>query len=203
MSYPVQLVVAPPRQYERIQVVLRLMIAIALGWIGITAGRLLFLLYLVLPVLAAISLLTRGAGWYQAQAAPRLWRVISWLLAFDAYMLLVTDRFPVELDGDVHVTMQIVARPSTQSALLRLLTSIPSALALLLLGILSGLFALCALITILIDRSVPAWILSFQEGFLRWQARLDAYHASLVDEYPPFSFVHDEHPASAASAHPL
>jgi hypothetical protein len=34
----------------------------------------------------------------------------------------------------------------------------------------------------------PASILSFQTGYLPWSARLLAYHASFVEEYPPFSF---------------
>jgi len=43
-------------------------------------------------------------------------------------------------------------------------------------------------VTILIDGKVPRTILAFQRGMLRWNARLWAYHASMVDEYPPFAF---------------
>jgi hypothetical protein len=44
-------------------------------------------------------------------------------------------------------------------------------------------------------------ILSFQRGVLRWQARLVAYHASLVEEYPPFSFeTGDGHGATPAAS---
>ena len=35
--------------------------------------------------------------------------------------------------------------------------------------------------------SIPAGILGYQRGVLRWQARLVAYHASLVDDYPPLA----------------
>jgi hypothetical protein len=49
-------------------------------------------------------------------------------------------------------------------------------------------------VTILIDGHVPSGILAFQRGMLRWQARLLAYHASLIEEYPPFSFEDTQHP---------
>jgi hypothetical protein len=72
--------------------------------------------------------------------------------------------------------------------MLRLILSIPSWFVLALLGIVSSVMFVVGVVTILIDGTVPAGILAFQRGVLRWQARLVAYHASLVDEYPPFSF---------------
>jgi hypothetical protein len=42
-------------------------------------------------------------------------------------------------------------------------------------------------ITIIANATVPRSIESFQTGYLRWAGRLAAYHASLVEEYPPFS----------------
>ena len=41
---------------------------------------------------------------------------------------------------------------------------------------------------LLFGAAMPAWILAYQRGMLRWEARLAAYHACLVEEYPPFSF---------------
>jgi hypothetical protein len=193
MTYPLQLDVESPPRFERVQLLLRLAIAIGLGWLGITAGWLTWLLYLSLPVLAAIILSTSDPQRYIDDVGPRLWRALSWLLAFSAYMLLLVDRFPVSETNGVRIDLQRTGRPSTTSTLLRLITSIPSALVLSLLGIVSCLLFVVGAVTILAGIDMPGSVLTFQRAVLRWQARLLAYHASLVDEYPPFSL--DETPA--------
>ena len=48
------------------------------------------------------------------------------------------------------------------------------------------------LLTVLFTERIPPSILAFQRGVLRWNARLVAYHASLVEEYPPFALDTDE-----------
>jgi Domain of unknown function (DUF4389) len=192
MSYPVQLDVTSPLRYERIQIVLRFAIAIALGWLGSITGWLPGLVFFALPVIAATVVSTRGAQRYLDDVAPTLWRAIRWLLALTAYMLLLVDRFPAGEATDVQVNVQAGAHPTTGSTLLRLITSIPSAFVLGILGIASSVLFVVGVATILIDGQVPRAILAFQRGMLRWQARLWAYHASLVDEYPPFSFEESE-----------
>ncbi len=188
MTYPVQLDVTSPPRFDRIQLLLRLALAIALGWIGITAGWIMCLLFLTLPVVAAIAVSTRGARAYIDDLGPQLWRAIGWLLALSAYMLLLVDRFPLGESSDVHLELRLTGQPTTGSAMLRLITSIPSGFVLGLLGIVSSVMFVVGAVTILVDNTVPASILAFLRGVLRWQARLVAYHASLVDEYPPFSF---------------
>lgn len=205
MTYPVQIDVTSPPRFDRIQLVLRLAISIALGWVASFTGWLPGLVFFVLPVFAATVVSTRGATAYTEDLGLRLWRVLRWLLAFSAYMMLLVDRFPA---GDpaaepnrVRADLQVDARPTTASALLRLVTSIPSALVLCLLAFVSSVLTLVGAITVLIDNHVPARILAFQRGMLRWQARLVGYHASLVDEYPPFSFDDgDSRPPDRASA---
>jgi Domain of unknown function (DUF4389) len=192
MSYPVQLDVTSPPRFERVQVVLRFAIAIALGWLGSITGWLPGLVFFALPVIAATVVSTRGAQRYLDDVAPALWRAIRWLLALTAYMLLLVDRFPAGEATDVQVNVQVDAHPTTGSTLLRLITSIPSACVLGILGIASSVLFVVGVVTILIDGQVPRAILAFQRGMLRWQARLWAYHASLVDEYPPFSFEESE-----------
>ena len=59
-----------------------------------------------------------------------------------------------------------------------------------LVGVLSCVLWVVSLFTIVFSGTVPASIVELQTGYLRWQARLVAYHASLVEEYPPFS-LHD------------
>ncbi len=188
MTYPVQLEVTSPARFDRVQLALRLVLAIALGWVGVSAGWLGCALFLALPVIAAVMISTRGAQAYLDDTGPKMWRVVSWLLAFSAYMLLLTDRFPAGEPTDVQVQLRADGHPTTGSALLRLITSLPSGFVLALLGCVSSVLFLIGAVTILAEQQVPAWILGFQRGVLRWQARLAGYHASLVDEYPPFSF---------------
>ncbi|HEX7841670.1 MAG TPA: DUF4389 domain-containing protein [Kofleriaceae bacterium] len=201
MTYPVQLDVTSPPRFDRVQLALRVVVAIALGWVGITAGWLSWLLFLALPVIAAIIVSTRGPRHYLDEFGPGLWRVLRWLLAFWAYMLLLVDRFPTDENTGVDVELQIDSHPTVGSALLRLITSIPSGVVLALLGIVSWVLVIVGAVMILIECRVPAGILGFQRGILRWQARLLAYHASLVDEYPPFSFedAHQPRPGDRAS----
>lgn len=201
MTYPVQLDVTSPPRYDRVQLAIRVVVSIALGCLGITASWLTWLLFVALPVVAAIGVSTRGARPYLDELGPRLWRVLSWLLAFSAYMLLLTDRFPTGEPTGVAAEIQIDGQPTVSSALLRLLTSIPSGFVLGLLGIVSWVLVIAGAVMILIECRVPDGILAFQRGILRWQARLLAYHASLVEEYPPFSFedAHQPRPGDRAS----
>lgn len=187
MTYPVQLEVTSPARFDRVQLALRLVLAIALGWLGVSAGWLGCALFLALPVIAAVVISTRSAQAYLDDTGPKVWRVVSWLLALSAYMLLLTDRFPAGEPTEVQVQIRPDAHPTTSSALLRLITSLPSGFVLALLGCVSSVLFLIGAVMILVEQQVPGWILGFQRGVLRWQARLAGYHASLVDEYPPFS----------------
>jgi hypothetical protein len=188
MTYPVQVEVTSPLRFDRVQLALRVVLAIALGWVGVSAGWLGCTLFLALPVIAAVLISTRGAQAYLDDTGLALWRAVSWLLAFSAYMLLLVDRFPTGEPTGVEVQLQPDGHATTGSALLRLITSIPSGLVLAILGCVSSVLLVAGAVMILVDRRVPHGILGFQRGVLRWQARLLAYHASLIDEYPPFSF---------------
>jgi hypothetical protein len=197
MSYAVQVSVQAPSRYERLQVVLRLVLLLGFGWLGVTAGLIVTLLYFGLPTIAAIAISTHDGEWYEAQVAPKLWRSLSWLFGFTAYMLFLTDRFPVEAEAEADVKTTVIparpwCHPTLGTALGRLLKSLPSLFVLALLAVVSSVLWLASVATVLIDRKVPAGIQHFQEGFLRWAVRLAAYHASLVDDYPPFSFEHEE-----------
>src|SRR5215470_7603961 len=95
-GYPIQLEVSSPPRFDRIQLLLRIAFAIVVGWFGITAGWLVFLLYVSLPVIAAIAISSMGGARYLAELGPRLWNVLAWLLRLAAYMALLTDRFPTD-----------------------------------------------------------------------------------------------------------
>ena len=192
-AYPVQLDVTSPPRFDRTQLLLRILISVILGWVGITAGALSCLLYFLLPAIAAVMISTHGPELYARTDASRLWRVLGWLLTFNAYMLLLIDRFPVG-DGDVRILLRPTGTPTIGSALARLLTSIPSFFVLGFLGIVSAILYVVSIVTVLVGNTVPPGILTYQRRFLRWQARLVAYHASLVVEYPPFTMAHEDHP---------
>lgn len=200
-AYPVQLEVSSPVQYDRVQLLLRLAISIVLGWLGITLGWLSWVLYLVLPLIAGIVVSARGSEVYLETTSTKVWPALRWLLGFGAYMLLLTDRVPLDERTGVQTELHTTGRPTAATALLRLLYSIPSAFVLCFVGIVSWVLWIVAFIAVLVTRTVPPSILAFQTGYLRWQARLLAYHASFIEEYPPFSFGEraTTTPASAVS----
>lgn len=184
---PVQVDVTSPQRFDRLQLLVRILLSIVLGWFGITSGWLISVLFVGLPVVAAIAISTRGGAGYLAQTGPAVWRVLVWLLQFSAYMALLVDRFPSRDDPAVRPTIRYDGAPSVGGALVRLLTSIPSGLVLCVLGFVGSVLWLIAAITVLVAATVPAPLLAYQRGVLRWQARLVAYHASLVADYPPFA----------------
>jgi hypothetical protein len=192
-EYPVVLDITSPERFARVQLALRLLLAMVLGWIGITAGWLVCALFGVLPLFAAVAISTRSSPRYLEEVAPRLWRVLSWLLQLSAYMALLVDELPTGGDHPVQIRVRFTGTPTVQSALLRMLTSIPSGLVLTLLWVVSGILWVIAAVAVLLGWQIPSSIQAFQTGVLRWQARLVAYHASLVEEYPPFAFDTSDH----------
>lgn len=201
---PIHVEVTPPVRHERVQLLLRILLAIALGWLGITTGWIVALLFVSLPLIAAISS-SFGADRYREDTAPAVVRVLDWLLQLSAFMLLLTDRFPSSKSPNARIELPVTARPTPGTAIVRLLTSLPSGLVLMVLWFVSGVLWLVSAITVLVATTVPASILGYQRGVLRWQARLVAYHASLVDDYPPFAVDtgrEDHDTALAASGAP-
>jgi len=55
------------------------------------------------------------------------------------------------------------------------------------LGVISGFLWVIAAVSVLINKTYPRSIYGFQRAVLRSVGRLFAYHASLVDRYPPFA----------------
>ena len=188
-SYPVQLDVATPERYERLQLLLRFLICAALGMIHQSLGGVAAALYLLLPTLAAILISQRTAGEFLARDAVWIGNLLEWLVGFYAYMLFVTDRFPLESDTRlVRLRVASCGSPSLLDALSRLLASIPHALVLALLAIVSGVVSFMMAVCILFNQQVPDALRNFQRDFLGWLARFFAYHASLIDVYPPIAF---------------
>jgi len=196
ISYPAIFDVSPPERSERLQLLLRVLIMVVLGLIGISIGWVFLLLYFALPLTGAVIVESKGAEHYLGRTAPAIARLVRWLLSFEAYMGFLLDRFPTDEDSLVRFEVTPSGTPSPRGALLRLLTSFPEALILLVLGLVAGIVWCLSAVCVLFVERVPWSFLSFQRGLLRWQARLFAYHASLVDVPPPYSVdVGPEKPA--------
>jgi hypothetical protein len=201
-SYPVIFDVRRPERFDRAQVVLRSLIIIVLAVLGGTIGWLHGIVYLAVPIVAAILISQRGAADYLKQRGGGLTNVIRWYLALYAYLILLSDRFPSEMPEET-VTFDVTPQgsPSVGSALLRLIVSIPSAFVLAILGLVGFVILVIAAVSVLIKETYSEDLYNFQLGIMRWQARLLGYHASLVDQYPPFALDtgHEGTPEDASS----
>lgn len=204
MAYAATFDVTPPQTFDKAQVVLRVLIILVIAILQI--GSIIFGgMYLILPVVAAVMIAQKGAQRYleEAERGPVTW--LRYLIGFYSYMALASDKMPFEHPEEVNLKVQPTGAPTVGSALLRIILAIPHAIVLGIIGIAFAVVWIIAAISILISGSYPEWAQNFIRGYLRWNARLFAYLASLVDEYPPFSFQNGEAaaPAGPISAPPV
>lgn len=194
----IELETKTPARFERRQLGLRLLLGLVLAWFGISLGWMTGLLYFVLPVMAAGAISSVGGAGYLRDFAPELWKVLVWLVRCEAYFLLLVDRFPTAEESDeVTTAMRFSGTPTLGSALIRIVTSLPSLCALAILEIPCVPIWIVTAIFVLAGADAPRALLAYQRGVLRWQLRLFAYHASLVAEYPPWH-VHGDAPLAHA-----
>ncbi|MGE5186654.1 MAG: DUF4389 domain-containing protein [Acidobacteriota bacterium] len=199
MPAEIQIDLPYPTQLSRAHLLVRLLVAIVVG--GLTRGIGGWpggILYLALPAIAAILISQHGAVRYLGSDAPKIVRVLDWILGFLAYMTLLTDEFPGK-QPRVRYDFVPSGSPTVGSAVLRIFTSIPAAIVIGLLGIVAGFIAFLQMVWVLFVGHYPRSWFEFQCGMLRIQARLYAYHASLTETYPTFSF-HTTLPAARISA---
>jgi hypothetical protein len=200
VAYPATFDIQQPKQFDKAQVILRIAIVLVLSFLQV--GNIVFGgAYLVLPIAAAVLISQKGAQKYleEAQAGPVKW--LRYIMMFYAYMALATDKLQTE-DPEQVVRLNITTggSPSVGQALLRIILAIPHAIVLAILGIAFVLVWLVAAASILVNGTAPGWTEEFIRSYLRWNARLFAYMASLVDEYPPFSFSNGDTAATTPPA---
>jgi hypothetical protein len=202
-DYPATFNIQKPEKFDRVQLALRVLVAIILAMIGGAIGWFFGLVYLILPVLAAIFISQKGAEKFIGEDSSRMTGWIRWVLAIYSYLALLTDRFPTEKPEEiVHYEITPGGEPTVGSALWRLIFSIPSAIVLTLLAIVGAFIWIIAAVMVLIKEDYPDGLYNFNLGVMRWEARLLAYHSSLVDPYPPFSLDTGQEGAGAAPTAP-
>jgi len=196
--------VVRPDRYDPAHLVVRIILMMLLAVVGAPLGWVFFVLYLALPALAAIVINSRGASYYQQQIAPHIVKGLRWLLELYAYLGLLTDRLPLdESQPAVRYEIDAAGAPTAKSALVHLLTSIPVAILLWALGLVSAVLWLIAAVFVLLERSYPSSVFDFQRGILRVFARFLAHHASLVEGAPPLRFDTGPEPAPGGTADPM
>ena len=184
-SYPITFDVDRPSTMSRGHVFLRLLLVLLLSCV-IGAGGGLFLIYLVVPVAAAIFIARMGGDRYVVENGERTSRWLAKIVGLLAYLAFLTDELPGD-NASVQLRVISSGSPTVSSALTRLVRAIPSALVLALLSIISGIVGFIAALSILILGRCPKGCWRFQLGIVRWEARLLGYLASVVETYPPFS----------------
>lgn len=181
--------VALPATYDRGQILMRVLVLVLLAVLGTPLGWIFGVLYLALPVAAAIVVSTRGPATWVDDVGARLVGALRWLLGAYAYLGLLTDRFPTRADAvGVRYEVDRGGAPTVRSALLRLITSIPAAIFLWLLTIVGGIVWLIGVVAILATESLPGFVVDYQRGLVRMFARFLPHHASLVEGPVPIKF---------------
>lgn len=197
MAYPVSFSVTPPVRPSKLQARLAitfLVIVLAFGYIADFNGWLSVVFFgtifampvlLAVPVLAAMLISQKGGEQYLAEAeqGPISW--LRYVMGFFSWMSFASGKFPAQQDV-VDLQVQPSGTPTAGSALLRIILVIPLAIALLCSGIIFMYCWTVAAVSILVKGTNPEWAAKAIRGYLRATARVLAYAASLVDEYPPF-----------------
>lgn len=194
--YPIVLDVERPPAFQRAHVFLRVALLVVIGWIGHPLG----LLWLGLPVVAAVLVSQKGGQRYMDESGPTVSRVLGWILAVVAYLSLLTDRLPHRREQPIRFHVERSGSPTVGSALLRILYAIPSLIVLALLTFVGAIVWVVAVVLVLVDERYPESMWRFLLGLVRWEAWVLAYLASLVDRYPPFSLNTESASAAAPSA---
>jgi len=173
---PVVFSVAPPERFDRLQSVLRLVILAALSMVGTTLGAIAGLLYLLLPVFAAVVISQKGGRAYLQHDGLRVASVLRFVVGVYAYFALVTDKLPTGGAGDpVQFVVNPSGSPTLGSALMRFLTSIPAMMVLALLGIVAWFVLIVAAIMIVTPGHYPPGLFHFPCTVLPLRVYVAAY----------------------------
>jgi hypothetical protein len=176
-SYPATFDISRPEKFNRVQVFIRILGYFILGIVN-------WLLIVLLPIYAAFQISSQKEKYLQNET------VKGWLRSYVglySYVMVLTDKFDGVSEPSFHFDVSPQGSPSVGSALLRWIFGIPHLLILSALISVGGVIWLIASVMILFTETYPEGLSDFNRGIVRWVARYAAYHASLVEEYPPFA----------------
>jgi hypothetical protein len=185
VNTPVAFEIERPPVFDRAQVAVRIGVLVVIGWIVHPVG----LLWVGLPVLAAILISQKGGQRYLDEDGPRVTRVLNWIVDLAAYIALLTDRLPSREGRVVRFEVERSGSPTTRSALLRIVYAIPTLIVLAVLTWVASIVCVIAMVLVFFRGNYPESWWHFLRGIVAWEARAIAYLASLTDRYPPFSLA--------------
>jgi hypothetical protein len=182
-EYPVQLEIERPQRSSRLLVIFRGFLAFPHFFFALpvvlVAVVLLWLNYLAV-------LFTRRSAF-----AGFLSGTLRYLTRFNAYMNLLTDKYPPFSLGDsAEYPARVIVEPPGSIPRWRVFSGLllfPHSIVLLVLGLLVAISTLISAVVILVTGRYPAGLFGFSAGVLRWQTRVNAYAYLIADRYPPFS----------------
>lgn len=189
------------QSYDKTQVVIRIAVLIVLSILAGAVGWVFGLAYLVVPVAAAVLISQKGAATYFAESDSNMTKWLRWGIGVYAWLAMLTDKLPTS-EGVSPARFEVTpaGEPTAGNVLLRIILAIPHAIVLGLLGIVAGILVIVAAIMVLINGTYPEGIFGFIRGYVRWDARMYAYLAGLVQEYPPFALDTGSESAPPAAA---
>ncbi len=193
VDYPVTFdVVARPEKFQRPQVLIAILVAIVLGVV-------MWFAYLIFPIMAAVWISQKGSEKYLDEDGPKMTGWLRSIVTYYSYVFFLIGKLPSEgIEEQVKFDVQRGGHPTVGSALLRWIYSIPSAIVLGVLGWVAEILWIVAAVQVLIQETYSEGIYNYLRGYMRWNARLLGYHASLVEQYPPFAL--DMEPGGTAPA---
>ncbi len=197
--YPMLFDVEYPGSLSRWKTALRLILAIPIVVIGYPLATL---------IQAAL-----GIGWITVVARRTypgwLFEGLSGAAAFvariEAYLLLLTDRYPSFNPGGSPVNLVYAKPPDGRISRWRvffwkLALLLPHLVVLFFLGLAVAVVTTLAWFAILVTGNYPRGLFGFVTGVQRWRFRVAGYFASFNDRLPPFSLAAEAGPASNTTA---
>jgi hypothetical protein len=184
-GYPVEVSVAMPARFERIQVLLRIAIWVILGFLSQFG---LGMIFFAGPIVSAVLIGQKGGAEFHAQHGATYAKVIRFLTGLQAYLFVGVEEIPSwDKPGPATYSYTPSGTPTVGSALMRFIMVIPQAIVLGIVGFVAMILAFVAAVMVLVNESVSHDIWKFQMGMVAWEARVLSYYLSMVEEYPPFS----------------
>jgi NADPH:quinone reductase-like Zn-dependent oxidoreductase len=153
-TYPVSFDLEGPETMSRAHVFLRILLLILVSWIAGSGGG-VGLVYLLVPVVAAILIARQDGDRYLAEDGARVTGWLAVIVGVLAYLALLTDELPGDTRRSVHFEIVRSGSPTAGSALWRIVKAIPSAFVLFLISLISSIVALIAAISILVTEHYP------------------------------------------------